>query len=204
MFITFHSTYKTALKHLLLALLIVSLLDVFPMTVYAENSASRAGEYELKAAYLYNFFHFIQWPTSENQELIAINVIGKSPINQSLDKVREHIRKSTNKEVEIRYFDTFDQDIDLVCCKLLFISSSEKANFRAIIRSLKNAPVLTVSDEEGFLEAGGMINFISTDDNKIRWEINRVQLNNANLGISAKLQEIAVRVITSQNRREGF
>ena len=62
-----------------------------------------------------------------------------------------------------------------------------------IIASLEDAPVLTVSDAEGFLGAGGMISLVLLD-NKVRWEINRVAIDLADLHISAKLLQLAIRI----------
>jgi len=83
--------------------------------------------------------------------------------------------------------------MDLQQLHLLFIRSSEKEQIGAIIDSLRGAPVLTVSDADGFLETGGMINLV-VRNNKVRWAINRTALNSAGLQLNAKLLQLAVRV----------
>jgi len=85
---------------------------------------------------------------------------------------------------------------------LLFICSSERKNIGSIIASLQGAPVLTVSDVDGFLEAGGMINLV-VRNNKVRWGINRTALNSAGLHLNAKLLQLTVRIKNSSNEPES-
>jgi len=76
-------------------------------------------------------------------------------------------------------------------CQILFVSSSEKKNFPEIIRHLQGMPVLTVAETDGFLEAGGMINFVE-QDGKIRFQISDTAAKAAHLKISSKLLSLAI------------
>ena len=97
-----------------------------------------------------------------------------------------------------RRFDTSDFRLQSLA-RILYrhsdsISASEKKYFSRILRGLAGRPVLTVSDSDDFLEAGGMIRLVTRAD-RVRWEINRHQARAAGLNLAAKLYYIAVRVL---------
>jgi hypothetical protein len=98
------------------------------------------------------------------------------------------------KPVRIIHYGDYQEDMDLSSCHLLFISASEKSNFRKIIAGLRDASVLTVADSENFLSSGGMINLVQTGG-KIRWMINRTAADRAGLRFSSQLLSIAVKVV---------
>ena len=79
---------------------------------------------------------------------------------------------------------------DLKSCQIVFISPSEKPRYEAILASLKDSKILTVSEIEGFAEHGGIINFIS-ERNKVRFEINPDAARNQGLTISSELLKLA-------------
>jgi hypothetical protein len=87
----------------------------------------------------------------------------------------------------LRKVDTIEQCRD---CHILFICQSEKSRFADVLQKLKGLPLLTVADSEGFIAAGGMINF-KTRAERVRLEINRAAAENVGLKISSKLLQIA-------------
>jgi len=178
---------------LLVCLIWTSLLV---QSVYGEQS--KVSEYDLKAVYLYNFLHFVHWPEEnniqDNLEPKVIAVIGNSQFGDSLKKLQAKLQKTGKNNIIINYLGPYRKGMNLSRCHLLFISASEKKNFAEIIAALKNSPVLTVSDVDGFLTAGGMITLV-TRKNKIRWKVNRTKVDLAGLRLSAKLLDIALMVV---------
>lgn len=164
-----------------------------------DNRQSLVGEYELKAVYLFNFLHFVYWPAGEDigggPGPKVIGVVGKSPLYDALLQLRAKLRESNKGDITIIDFGAYKPGMDFHRCNLVFISSSEKEHFAKITAVLKNTPVLTVSDIDDFLTAGGMIALV-TRDHKVRWEINRTPAQAAGLRFSAKLLDIAVRVVS--------
>ena len=75
-------------------------------------------------------------------------------------------------------------------CQVLFISSSEEKRLPEILKSLQNAPILTVSEMDRFTESGGMINFVWVEKT-IHFQINDVVAKNAGLKIGSKLLGLA-------------
>ena len=145
-------------------------------------------EYEIKAAYLYNFINYVEWPEQSLPPVgsaITIGVVGENPFGPALAPLNgKQIKGRTLvvKEVSL--------PADLKQCQIVFISSSEKERLPLILESLKDSKVLTVSEIDGFAEHGGMINFIS-ERNKVRFEINHGLARTKGLTISSELLKLA-------------
>lgn len=153
------------------------------------NAATKApGEYEVKAAFLYNFIAFTEWPeaTFENTTSpIVIGVLGKDPFGSALDKIMNGERVK-DRSLIVWHITRLE---DANRCQILFISASESGQTNDIIRQLRTQPVLTVSDIPGFAEAGGMVGFTTADTVKL--VINQEALRTAHLSLSAKILRLA-------------
>lgn len=147
-------------------------------------------EYQVKAAFLFNFAKFVEWPPqafADSNSPIIIGVLGKNVFGNDLEKtIRD--KKVNNRPFK---FKDFTSAAEATNCHILFVSSSEKDNLAKIVESLHNAGVLTVSDTEGFIEVGGMINFV-VQDTKIRFEISDEAAKKAGLQVSSKLLSLSV------------
>lgn len=146
---------------------------------------SQVPEYQLKAAFLFNFAKFVDWPAevfSDPQAPLVIGIVGENPFKEYLETtIRGKV--INNRAVVLKVFAT---TVEITNCHILFISSSRKDQLAELFRTLASAPVLTVSEVDGFTSAGGMINFFS-DDKKVRFEINNEMATRARLKISSKL-----------------
>lgn len=160
----------------------------------------QAPAYQIKAAYLYNFILFTVWPEPENNNspspnnTITIGIIGKDPFGKSFAQKEGKPIKSMKKKLVIKRFGPYRSGTDFKKCQILFISSSEKNNFKKILSEVKGTPVLTVADVKGFLDAGGMINLVTVGE-KIRWEINQTSVKTSELQLSSQLFRSAARVV---------
>jgi hypothetical protein len=147
-------------------------------------------EYQIKAAFLFNFAKFVDWPPEAfryTNSPIVVGVLGKNVFGTTLQAT---IR---DKTVNNRFFQfrEFTSATEATNCQILFISSSEKDNFAKIVTGLHNASILTVSEADGFIKAGGMINFI-IEDSKVRFQISEAAAKKAGLKVSSKLLSLAV------------
>ena len=153
-------------------------------------------EYRIKAAYLFNFAKFVEWPTTafaQTNSPIIVGVLGKDVFNGELE--RSVANKTINgQDLVVRQFEGGDE---FKGCHILFISPSEKRRLPKILQHLKGTSILTVSDIEQFSEAGvgGMITFVR-QQNTIKFEINLDVAERAGLKLSSKLLQVA-RVIRS-------
>lgn len=162
----------------------------------ADENTMATDEYALKSVCLYNFTQFTTWPGAkdlEKTESIVIGVVGRSPISDALDELQAWLRKANKKNITLVYHGPYHEGMDLTGNHVLFISSSEKDRMQEILSGLGDSPVLTVSDTEGFLKAGGMISLFIIN-NKVRWGINQKRIVRAGLQVSAKLLQLAIQL----------
>jgi hypothetical protein len=146
-------------------------------------------ESKLKAAFLFNFVKFVEWPPESfaaTNSPIAIGILGENPFGGDLAAI---VRDKTinNRPIIIR---TMPSLAEATNCHVLFIGASENGRIPEIISKLGTASILTVGDFNHFTEAGGMINFVR-ENNKIRFQINEAAAKNARLKISSKLLSLA-------------
>jgi hypothetical protein len=156
-------------------------------------------EHEVKAAFMYNFLKFTDWPEEkvpDENETMNIFVVGNYPECKTFKDIQEKTREGN--PVRVRIFKSYEQMSDpnvLKECHLLYICKSEKKHITEILKLVKDSSVLTVGEYEGFLEAGGMINFVEYRE-KLRFEVNMSAAAEANLKLRSKLLKLAKRVIT--------
>lgn len=191
----------------------ILLMELFITPAMAAGSIQNR-EQQIKAAFLYNFIKFIDWPeenTADSNEPMIIGIIGSEDFINAFEPVKN--KKIKNRNISVKYFaglekldksgkddeSQLDREIQkkLKACHLLFICACEPEsieNSTKIIKAVKDLPVLTIGETVDFLESGGIINFLM-EDKKVRFEINNTAAKQAKLKISSKLLRLAKRVI---------
>jgi hypothetical protein len=176
---------------------LVSFHLVVPVQPRAQAAPS---EYQVKAAYLFNFLKFIEWPEASFADPLApmvVGVVGEDPFGSSLPEVV--IGKTVQgRDLVLRKYRVGE---DLRGAHLLFISASERKQLPQILSSLRGSSVLTVADTEGFLDAGGMIQFVSANE-QIHFAINVDALKGSRLKVSSKLLNLA-KTVTGKAKDAG-
>ena len=157
----------------------------------ANAQKSNPTEYEVKAAYLFNFGRFVEWPARVTAagEVFRICVLGEDPFGASFDATIAG-ESINGKRVVIK---RITKPQDATDCRVLFISSSEESRLKEILFTLDKASVLTVSDISQFTRRGGMIQFV-TEANRVRFEVNLTNAEHAALTLSSQLLKVAVSV----------
>ncbi len=144
---------------------------------------------------------------------IVIGIVGKDPFGSIMKPVLE--RSVENHKLTAKYFKGFSdpnlrekkvtvhpQIEDIKKCDVLFVAASEQAYMEAILGPIKTERMLTLGEMPGFLEKGGIINFV-TEGNKVRFEVNVIAAKRANLTLRSKLLRLAKRVIDEDEPRRG-
>ena len=145
-------------------------------------------ENEIKAAFLYNFVKFTEWPAEafpESSSLLIVGVLDDRQVDAAFESLDGKIaggRKLVIKRIEGTY--------DLKSCHIVFIRISGKERVAQILGSLQNSNVLTVGEMKGFAQLGGIINFYMRS-NRLRFEINVDAAKRAELKMSSKLLKLA-------------
>ena len=146
-------------------------------------------EYQIKAAFLFNFAQFVDWPPNalDNASTpMVIGILGDDPFGGFLDETVRGEKVNGHPLIVQRY----QQVQEATNCEILYISHSEKDQLTDILARLKAHALLTVGDIPGFSKAGGIIRF-STVENKIHLIINLTAAREAHLTVSSKLLRLA-------------
>jgi hypothetical protein len=149
---------------------------------------AEAGEYETKAAYLYRFAQFVEWPGSvlAPGAAIVIGVVGDDAFGRAADEAIG--RKYANGHpLLIRRLRWIDAPVG---CHIIYISASEAGHLRGILDATRGRSVLTVSEVETFAQRGGVIE-LQAVENRIEFEVNTEAAHEGHLIISSKLLQIA-------------
>lgn len=153
----------------------------------AQEAAPR--EFQIKAAFIYNFTKFVEWPAgsfSNATSPLVIGVCGKSPLREELQAVAQD-HKVNGRSIEVRLIQTV---AEAGTVHLLFVGSAEEGQAANILAAIQASAVLTVGESEKFTSAGGMIRFVREAD-KVRFRINVDAAGRAGLRISAQLRKLA-------------
>lgn len=162
-------------------------LRAFLCTLALAAAAEAPSEYQVKAAFLYNFCKFVEWPPEAFAgpgDPIAICVLGESPFGGLL---RETVRgKQINgRDVVVREGVTLPA---ATSCQVVFIPSSESERTSEIVDKLARRPILTVGD------LGGGIIGLTLEDNRVRFEVDMNAAKQAHLRLGSQLLRVALRV----------
>jgi YfiR/HmsC-like len=154
--------------------------------------APSATEYEVKAAFLYNFTRFVEWPPEalrDGDEPFVIAILGRDPFGSVLDETVAG-KTVAGHRIEVRRATRAD---DVRDAQMVFVCASERATAAAILKALGRPGVLIVGDTEGFAFRGGAINF-TLQARKVRFEINPGSAEQAGLKMSSQLLKLATLV----------
>jgi hypothetical protein len=149
-------------------------------------------EYQVKAAFLFHFAQFVDWPAgvlNSGDPSLKLCIFDDEPRRQEFQSTIE------GKVIGTRVFHVhlISQLPEIQGCNILFLSRDEARRQAAILKSLRGTPVLTVGETDNFLSDGGMIRFHLEDD-KVRFDINLGGAESSHLKISSRLLLLATSV----------
>ncbi|RMD84581.1 MAG: YfiR family protein [Candidatus Dadabacteria bacterium] len=155
----------------------------------ADARAAISLEYQVKAAFLYNFAKFVTWPEeafSAPDAPFVFCIVGHDPFGEGLEKVLSG-RKAGGRRIVVRR----GPDPESVGrCHLMFIGATEDAHVARHLRAVSAQPVLTVGESEAFARAGGIIRLVVADK-RVRFDINQKAAEDARLRLSSQLLKLA-------------
>ncbi|MBW8034759.1 MAG: YfiR family protein [Planctomycetes bacterium] len=199
-------------------LLIASLLaNATPLR--ADSSTDR--EYQIKAAFIYNFIKFIDFPVekiADDVDSITIGVIGDADYPIAFDPIKN--KQVKGKNIVIKHFTEFDKlkelqkkndsrwketikELKKLQVLLVCFCKDEKPQIPVeLLKALKDSGVLVIGEIPGFLENGGVINFVM-ENKKVRFEINAAAADRNGIKIRSQLLKLAKRVIKNKPQKEA-
>ncbi len=184
-------------RHLRVPLAVTALSGVLSIAGARRVSAqaNSPSEYQVKAAFLFHFAQFVDWPPGAFKEAdspLTYCTVGEDPFHGALDASLNG-KTIGSRSARVQHF---KRVAEIQGCQVLFIGALERKSIPAALAGLRESPILTVGETENFAREGGIIGFF-LEDNKVRFDINLVAAQRAKLQISARLLTLAKTVIGS-------
>jgi hypothetical protein len=171
---------------------ILGIILMLYLTAYGVTSVfageQKPGEYQVKAAFIYNFINFVDWPPDSDfyrSHSINLCIFGDDPFGDGLDDLRNETVRG--KKLAVKSCGSLDK---LKTCHIVFIPTTEKKHVEQILKSVRNGNVLTVSDSEESARQGVIIGFF-VERQRVRFAVNVEAARRAGIKISAKLLKLA-------------
>lgn len=165
---------------------VLSQWAVVAVLLSVSAAQAKPSEYQVKAAYLYNFGKFVTWPPGQPSGIFTLCVLGRDPFGTDLDTVIANATIGDRKIVAKRISDVADSG----SCQIVFVSTSEASQLDKILPVLAKHHALTVSDMPRFAERNGVIQFVM-DSGRVRFEVNQTAAENAGVALSSQLLKVA-------------
>jgi hypothetical protein len=165
------------------------LLFAYLLLANTQAAVPAASEYDVKAAFLFQFSRFVEWPPesfASPDAPLTICVMGRNPFGSTL----QEISQGESVQTHALLVKTSERVEDLDGCHIVFVSAEEDAATSRVLTYLAGKRVLTVGDSSDFTQRGGVIGFV-TVNGKVRLQVNRGSADTARLRISAKLLRVA-------------
>ena len=185
----------TAPRRSFVGLIVVSIATL--VCLPARTAAQQGLEYEVKAAFLYNFISFVTWPSTTfaaPSDPLRVCVVGADPFGSVLDRTMEGGSSGTHPLIVERVRD----EGGLSRCAVVFVPRAADARASAVIRAVASRAVLTIGESPEFLEKGGMINFV-LEGGKVRFDVNVPTAAARGLVLSSRLLRVARNTIRTSS-----
>jgi len=168
------------IRHAVVIAILVPAQEVSPATPL---------EYEIKAAFIYNFAKFVEWERDDGNTqdgILPLCILGEDPFGEIIDKLQG--RKVQNLSIHIIRVAGIE---DVAGCRILFISKSESGQFSAYLDTLQGTKgILSISDIDGFADSGGVIE-LALNENRISFLVNIKTARDSGLYLSSKILRLA-------------
>jgi hypothetical protein len=155
-----------------------------------DDDSQSGMEYQIKAAFLFNFAKFVDWPAhkfTQPDSPLVIGIVGSDPFGGLLEEAVQD-KRINDRTVVVRHVDSMEE---LRKCHMIFVCRSEADRLGPILSEVRFDSVLTVGETDKFISRGGMINFVMVGDT-VHFQINDSAARHAGLKISSKLSSLAV------------
>ncbi len=177
---------KKGFKSNLFRLLVILIL---PLLTFQGQRIHVNPETRMKAVFLMNFTQYISWTTLDSVKAFTIGVYGLDDILLPLKQMSRE-RKTSGQTVRIERVSKVEE---IEACEILFVPVAQAEAFHKLRPNIPPENILIVGESLGFASSDGAINFIKRDG-KIKLEINRKALADANLSASSQLLKLAILV----------
>lgn len=152
------------------------------------SHAQKFSKNEIKAAFVFNFVQFVTWPAEKDS--LTLGIVGNNEFTNVL-KLKLNHQKIGNRVLKIIQYSVNQKTFN---CDVIFMAHDDAINMDIILEEIKNKPILSIGETDGFCLKGGIINLIESDNGNYFFEINHVRALKQKIGISSKLLKLAIQV----------
>jgi len=170
-------------------MLVAGMVKAVPLAAVAAALPPAPSQLDVQAVYLFDFAKFVRWPEGQEHSTLTICVAGQKGYAGSLTRLAKG-EQIDARPLAVRVVQTA---ADVAGCGILFVDVSAKDQEAAMLTATAGKPVLTVSDIPGFLDSGGMIQFVVIDQ-RVRFSVDLRATTRSGLGLSSELLKVAVKV----------
>jgi hypothetical protein len=150
---------------------------------------SQAQNYNLHTVYIYSFTRYVIWPEAYNEGDFEIVVLGESPMFEALQKMAQ-VKKVGDRSIKIT---KIGSAAEIRKCNMLFVPSSNSADFTDIVSKVNTQSILVITEEPGLGAKGADINFVMKEG-KLAFELNKSAVSRQNLKIANELSRLAIQI----------
>jgi hypothetical protein len=164
----------------------LSIFFLFGAMAWALPQVSASQVSDAQAIFIYNFSRLVKWPANATQGNFVIGVLSSNETYNSLTSYTSSKKVGTQKII----IKQFNKPEDITNCNILFVGSSKSSKMDQINEILKGTNTLIIGEHRGITESGAAINFVIVGD-RLKFELNKSNIDKYNLIISKSLQDMA-------------
>jgi hypothetical protein len=153
---------------------------------YAQNA-----EQQIKAAFLYHFCSYVQWPEFAGAAHRVHVTVGVAATPKSTRLIRETLEGKSNPKCTFHVRSVRPGD-DLSDVQMLYVAQKSRFTLDDFLSTMHAPPILTITDEEK-ISSKSMINFVIHNDH-VRFVISKSEADQAGLKLSSELLAVALQV----------
>jgi uncharacterized protein DUF4154 len=158
------------------------------MLLFSSRSIAQETNYKAYSVYIYNFIKYIEWPEDAKKGEFIIAVIGNSPINAELKNLAA-TKKANGQTIVVKQYNSIEE-VDK--CHILYIASSKSNVLKSALEKTKNMSALLIAEREGLAKKGAGINFVTLEDETLKFEVNKKVIEAHNLKIPTVLIKLGL------------
>jgi hypothetical protein len=171
-----------------LYLAFVLLFSITDCRLYAQQQNQQIdNHYKLYSVFVYKFTQHLSWPDDYNSGDFVIGVLGNTPISIELQKMSKQ-KTIGDRRIRIKQYPSSVTIRDK--CHIIFIAKENSNELAQVLKLFEKEPTLVVTEREGLVKTGSMINFIIRNS-KVQFELNQKQIERAKIKVSQNLVKVA-------------
>ncbi len=140
-------------------------------------------DYKAYTLFIYNFMKYVEWPEAQSKGDFVLAIMGDSPIQKELAALAA-AKKIKGRNIIIRKCATVE---DTYGSHLVFVPNSKSSLVKTLKEQTKDKPVLIVGEREGLAKKGASLSFVTLDDDELKFDINKKEIEQHQLKISSQL-----------------